>query len=553
MTLIKVKGGGLTSPNSQTYITQNKQTIMITQFFINKQSMNKMKIYGCMGILTLALGMTACSSDDDNNGDNGGGQTTTYKWTTDNGVAACDHILFTDGNDDANGTEIGTGKKEFVFTGKQTLKKGTYLLKGWVYIADGAELTIEPGTIIKGDKETKASLIVERGGKLIAQGTAAEPIVFTSEQAKGNRKPGDWGGVIICGKAVNNQAEMQIEGGPRTKHGGSDNSDNSGVLSYVRIEFAGYPFEKDKEINGLTLGSVGSGTKLDHIQVSYTNDDSYEWFGGTVNAQYLVAYKGWDDDFDTDNGFSGNVQFGLVVRDPRIADTSQSNGFESDNCAGGTAVDPFTTAKFSNITFIGPKCYDGFRNTDVYITGGEYFPNNGSALGKFQAAMQIRRNSRLNCYNSLAVGYPIGLILDNQKGDTQGAAAAGNIDLRNIWFADMDVTGSDANKCYEDVLVTGYDENSKPIYDKSRQSFSTSFFMKSEYNNKVAEKAALMLANANNVGVPFMPQAGSPLLTAAAFDKLGSWFSQVSYVGAFAAGDNWLDGWTNFDPQNADY
>jgi hypothetical protein len=140
-----------------------------------------------------------------------------------------------------------------------------------VYIADGAELTIEPGTVIKGDKQTKAAIIAERGGKLIAQGTMSEPIVFTSAQPKGSRKPGDWGGVILCGRAKNNATEQQIEGGPRTKHGGTNDDDNSGVLSYVRIEFAGYPFQKDKEINGLTLGSVGRGTKIDHIQVSYSN------------------------------------------------------------------------------------------------------------------------------------------------------------------------------------------------------------------------------------------------------------------------------------------
>lgn len=511
-------------------------------------------MFGYIGILSLALGFTACSSDDDNSGtEPGGGSDVAYKWSTDNGVEACDHILFTDGKEDAKGTDIGTGKKEFVFTGKQTLKKGTYQLKGWVYVAQGAELTIEPGTVIKGDKDTKAALIVERGGKLFAQGSETEPIVFTSAQAKGQRKPGDWGGVILCGNAKNNQTEMQIEGGPRTKHGGNDDADNSGVLSYVRIEFAGYPFEKDKEINGLTFGSVGSGTKIDHIQVSYSNDDSYEWFGGAVNAKYLIAYKGWDDDFDTDNGFSGNVQFGLAVRDPRIADTSQSNGFESDNCAGGTPVSPYTTAKFSNITFVGPNCYAGFQNTLDYITGGSYFPNNGSALGKFQAAMQIRRNSRLNCYNSLAVGFPIGLILDNEKGDTQGAATAGNIDLRNIWFAGMDVTGTDANKCYEDVLVTGYDADSKPIYDRSQKSFSTSFFTKAEFANKVVDMSYLMLGDNSNVGVPFMPQAGSPMLSAAAFDRLGSWFDKVPYIGAFAAGDKWMQGWTNFDPQNTNY
>ena len=289
--------------------------------------MNKKYLLGCLSILAATATLGSCTDDN-----NEGNTTTGYVWTTDGGLKACNQLLFNEqGKDDANGTVIGNGDQEFVFTGKQTLKKGTYTLKGWVYIASGAELTIEPGTVIKGDKTTKAALIAERGGKLIAQGTASDPIVFTSAQPAGSRRPGDWGGIIICGKAKNNQNEMQIEGGPRTKHGGDNDSDNSGVLSYARIEFAGNPFKADQEINGLTLGSVGSGTKIDHVQVSYSNDDSFEWFGGAVNCKYLVAYKGWDDDFDTDNGFSGKVQFGLSVRDPRLADQSQSNGFESDN------------------------------------------------------------------------------------------------------------------------------------------------------------------------------------------------------------------------------
>ena len=504
-------------------------------------------MYGCMGILMVAASLTSCSSEDDGEKPDPT-PSTGYTWTTDGGLKAASGILFTNGKEDASGKEIGTGDKEFVFTGKQTLKKGTYLLKGWVYIANGAELTIEPGTVIKGDKGTKASLIVERGGKLMAKGTATAPIVFTSAQPKGNRKPGDWGGLIICGKAKNNQKEMQIEGGPRTKHGGEDNADNSGVLSYVRIEFAGYPFEKDKEINGLTFGSVGSGTQVDHVQVSYSNDDSYEWFGGQVNCKYLVAFKGWDDDFDTDNGFAGKVQFGLVVRDSKIADTSQSNGFESDNCADGSAVSPYTTATFSNITFVGPKMDAGFLNSVDYITGGSMNPGNGSALGKFQSAMQIRRNSRLSCYNSVALGYPIGLILDNQKGDTQGAATAGKLHVNNVWFAGMDVVGSDANKIYDDVLVTGYNEKSKPILDTKQKSFSSTWFM-NQKGNKVLKEIVELGMESNG----YMPKAGSALLTAALFSGLDSWFNPVSYIGAFSAGDTWLEGWTNFDPENTDY
>lgn len=516
--------------------------------------MKTSSLWGYVGILALAAGLTACSDDDDNSNGQQSDQTEKYVWTTDGGLNACDHILFdSNGKEDAAGTEIGNGDQEFVFTGKQTLKKGTYTLNGWVYIANGAELTIEPGTVIKGDKQTKAALIVERGGKLNAKGSASQPIVFTSAQTKGQRKPGDWGGVILCGKARNNQGEMQIEGGPRTKHGGDNDADNSGVLSYVRIEFAGYPFEKDKEINALTLGSVGSGTQIDHVQVSYTNDDSFEWFGGTVNCKYLVAYHGWDDDFDTDNGFSGKVQFGLAMRNPRIADTSQSNGFESDNCADGSSTaTPLTTCTFSNITFVGPKADTSFLNTSDYITGGSYNPNNGSALGRFQSAMHIRRSSCLNCINSVAIDWPVGLVLDGEKGNTPGQAKAGKIKIQNVWFANLDIVGADANKVYDDVLVTSFDENKKPVFDQAQQSYAHSFFA-SQTGNKVADKSLLLLSDPVKAGASFMPQAGSPLLNAAGFGGLDSWFETVAYIGAFSANDSWLNGWTNFDPQNADY
>ena len=517
--------------------------------------MTKVKYLGMASLAALAMCMVSCSSDD-NDDTPSPVINEKYVWGTDAGIKSCDHLLFNvvDNSEDANGTQIGNGDAEFVFTGKQTLKKGTYLLKGWVYIADGAELTIEPGTVIKGDKQTKASLIAERGGKLIAQGTSTEPIVFTSEEAPGSRKPGDWGGIIMCGKARNNQTEMQIEGGPRTKHGGDNDADNSGVLSYVRIEFAGYPFQTDQEINGLTLGSVGSGTKIDHVQVSYSNDDSFEWFGGTVNCKNLVAYHGWDDDFDTDNGYSGSVQYGLVVRDARIADKSQSNGFESDNNASGSDVAPYTTATFSNITFIGPKLQKGvsFANTSDFINGGTMNPNNGSALGKFQSSMQIRRASRLNVINSVAAGWPIGLIIDGEKGNTPAQAKAGTLRFHNNVFAGMDIIGSDANKVYEDVL---YDAVNNAVVDASQKSYSNTFFFQAALNNKAFDDAAsLLLMDASNVGSPFMPSATSPLLTLASFaGETSTWFDKVSYVGAFSATDNWLQGWTNFDPQNTAY
>ncbi len=476
---------------------------------------------------TAALALAAAGCNDDN-GDKGAPTSGTLS-----------DILF------ENGTQIGNGDQEFTIpVGKYTLPKGTYDLCGWVYVPAGAELTIEPGTVIKGLWGTKATLIIERGGKIHAVGTKDEPIVFTSDRPAGSRKPGDWGGLILLGKAVNNKGEMTIEGGPRVNHGGQDDSDNSGELCYVRVEFAGYPYQQDEEINGITFGSVGSGTKISHVQVSYSNDDSYEWFGGAVNCDHLVAYHGWDDDFDTDNGFSGKVQFCLGVRNPRLADTSVSNGFESDNNGDGSAATPRTSCVFSNVTFVGPIGQDpSFENTTEYINGGEMKPDNGSKLGQFQAAMQIRRNSNLSCFNSVALGFPVGLIVENDKGsDTQGDATKGALKISNVVFAGMTQLASDANKKFgEDLGV-----------------FSAAYFQTEGLNNRSYNDIAdLKLTQPNSLAAGFdcSPAADSPLLSGASFTdaKVAEGFEKVSYIGAFSADDDWLEGWTEFDPQNAQY
>ena len=160
-----------------------------------------------------------------------------------------------------------------------------YILNGFVYVEDGATLNIQEGTIIKGDKPSKGTLIVKRGARINAVGTSSQPIVFTSNQAAGSRDYGDWGGIVLCGRAPNNQpSDPTIEGGPDAQYGGNDPADNSGTMKFVRIEFCGIAFQPNQEINGLTLGSVGNGTVIENIQVSYSGDDSYEWFGGTVNA-----------------------------------------------------------------------------------------------------------------------------------------------------------------------------------------------------------------------------------------------------------------------------
>ena len=234
-----------------------------------------------------------------------------------------------------------------------------YKLKGFVRVGNdptvtdvpaknsGPTLTIQPGTVIFGEKATKGTLIIQRGAKIIAEGTATSPIVFTSESAVGSKEPGDWGGLVICGRASNNQpgGVFELEGGYKAFSGGGtspDNADNSGSLKYVRIEYAGVPVNPNQEVNSLTLGAVGSETKIEYVMCTYGLDDSFEWFGGTVNAKYLIAYKGLDDDFDVDFGFSGFVQFGLGVRGATLADQSGSNGFEVDNNGQGSDAVPFT-------------------------------------------------------------------------------------------------------------------------------------------------------------------------------------------------------------------
>jgi hypothetical protein len=307
------------------------------------------------------------------------------------------------------------------------------LLSAQCFVTGNSILTIQPGVVIMGDKAvTGAGLFITTGSQLIANGTATNPIVFTSNQPAGGgangRTKGDWGGVILMGQAINNcpagtgtltnpAGTNYIEGLPvssLTQYGGSNDNDNSGSLQYVRIEFAGYAYQPNKEINGLTFGSVGKGTTIDHIQVSYSNDDAYEWFGGSVNCKHLVAYRCLDDEFDTDFGYHGALQFGLSIRDPQISDdpaVSTSEGFESDNDPNGTTATPLTSAIFSNFTLIGPL--RGNLSTT-------FPPNTGHQRGA-----RIRRNSNLKIYNSIFTDHRTrGVYIDGSACETNANSGA---------------------------------------------------------------------------------------------------------------------------------
>jgi len=396
-----------------------------------------------------------------------------------------------------------------------------WLLQGFVYIDNGATITIQPGTVVKGDKDSKGTLIIMRGAKIHAVGTSSSPIVFTSNKAAGSRDYGDWGGVILCGRANNNQpgGEAIIEGGPTAMYGGAgspNDADNSGDMEYVRIEFAGIAFQPNQEINGLTFGAVGSGTVIDHIQVSYSGDDSYEWFGGAVNVKHLVAFRGWDDDFDTDNGFRGKGQFCLGMRDHNVADQSGSNGFESDNDATGSTASPYTMPIFCNMTVFGP--------------GAE---SNETANPLFQHAAHIRRNSRCNILNSVEVGWPIGIYIDGSLcGDN---ATQDLLQVRNTIIAN----------CADPL-----DVSSGSTFDVA------SWFNTSGYGNSVVSDMSTLGLNlpVTLTNPTLLPNSGSPLLSGADFSGNASdpFFQPVSYRGAFGS-DNWTNGWCNWDPQNTAY
>jgi hypothetical protein len=262
-----------------------------------------------------------------------------------------------------------------------------WTLKGYVYVTDGAKLIIQPGTTIISDISEKGALCIERGAQIIAEGTATKPIVFTSGRPAGERTPGDWGGIVILGRAKTNRtSEPIIEGGIGRPFGGTNDLDNSGVLKYVRIEYAGIAAMPNSEINALTLGGVGSGTIIENVQTIYANDDAFEFFGGTVNARNLYAYATADDDFDFDFGYTGTITNGVAKRDPQFVDNGDAgNGIECDNDGTGSTATPYTHPKLFNMILIGP--------------------NTSTALANHNLGLRFRRATQFTMKNSIIWGW----------------------------------------------------------------------------------------------------------------------------------------------------
>ncbi|GAB4033603.1 hypothetical protein GCM10028774_17200 [Spirosoma jeollabukense] len=422
-----------------------------------------------------------------------------------------------------------------------TWRKDTiYLLRGLVYIPADYTLTIQPGTVIKGagpdrdpnGKNQSGTLIVERRGKLIAQGTATQPIVFTSAKAAGQRGYGDWGGIVLVGKAaLNRPGETLLAGGVRgTVETYNEFDDNSGILQYVRIEFAGtsQPTIANDRLNGLTLYGVGYGTTIDHVQVSYSSGDAFGWFGGTVNAKNLVAYRSFDDNWSSDWGYSGKVQFGVALRDPAVGSPAGSNGFESQNFDPGENTGAPLTRQ------------NGLPQTaPIFANISDFAFNSTPTTGLYQSGIFLRRNTATSIYNSVIYGYPEGVRLDGTATGTLANITSNALDLKGVLLANV----------LTPVVGGGAITNAQ----------ATTYFTTTAQSNQVIQSSDLasLLLNGStfNLSAPnFLPQSGSPLLTGAVSGgKLAdSFFTAVPYRGAFGT-DNWLSGWTSFTPQTTDY
>lgn len=414
-----------------------------------------------------------------------------------------------------------------------TTWSGVVYLDGFVHVINNAELTIQPGTIIRGKQTdvtvTPGVLVIARGSKIHAVGTAANPIVFTSSVAENNgRASGDWGGVILCGNArVNLHTlttastgfnEMKVEGFVTDEpngyrhFGGTNDADNSGEMSYVRIEFAGVslnPSILNNEINGLTLGGVGSGTKLDHIQVSFSGDDSFEWFGGTVDAKYLIANRGKDDDFDTDNGFSGRVQFGLGIKDPYIADDSDpsyaSNGFECDNNGVGSFFGlPITKAVFSNMTMVGPYG-DGTAYGDVPGVNTHH-----------KAAAHLRRNMAQSVFNTLFVGWAQGLRY--QQGSTKDNITS---------------TVADSSCAFQNNVITDVTTPAQSTFVNDGTTFDQAWYHTYAMTGNIDTTTTAAQINFVNAFIPLGSGTPDYRLKAISTQTTGASFSNPAFVGGF--------------------
>lgn len=439
-------------------------------------------------------------------------------------------------------TTLEEGPREAVIssdiTSDRTLYADTlYTLQGFVKVANGATLTIEPGTVIEGDFNTVgSSLFVLRGARIEANGTEDAPIVFTSSQPVGERQAGDWGGLIIVGNGIINRGQPVILEGTGTGasnpqvdySGGSDNTDDSGTLRYVRVEYAGFATAPDAELNTMTFAAVGSGTTLEYLQSLSGLDDGFEFFGGAVDGKYLVSYESGDDHFDMSEGYVGRLQHVISFQSrqiiPRPAAGNVSNdpqGFENDGCAGANCTDgqnslPLNIPMVANFTLVGPP--DGV------------FAGTSGGIG-----MQLRRGTGGYYVNGVVTRFESAAIsLRDQS--TLDRVADGDLLLRNILVADNTVTFLPQTGS----TVQGSVDLAANDIEEGTEAASDLFTL-------------LPLAPTLETQLDWSPATGSPIATGglATFTgdlatKAGSFVTGTAYRGAADPnGPKWWELWTN--------
>ncbi len=379
----------------------------------------------------------------------------------------------------------------------------TYRIQGTTIIEDGATLTIPAGTLLLGDVEyTGSALIVRQGGRLVARGTAEAPIVFTSSNPAGSRRRGDWGGVVLNGRSNCNFPSDECVGeGNSGPYGGTATDDDSGELSYVRIEYGGYEVSFGNELNGLTLNGVGSGTLLHHIQSHFGSDDGIEFFGGTVDLKYAYVTGASDDSFDYSTGWQGRGQFWAAQHDPHDAD----NGFEVDGNEEDFNAEPFTDPTIYNVTLVGKEAGTG-------------------SAGESSRGIIFRRGTAGMVYNAVILGFEKGFDVDNEE-------TVDRVQIRNSY-----VFGQESRS------FEGAEDNEIPDIDEEALWMTAGWDNVMDIDPMLADPFSLMAPD-------FRPSGGSPLTTGYAEPPAGSdFFEAVDYIGAFAPGaPQWIEGWTTSD------
>lgn len=436
----------------------------------------------------------------------------------------------------------------------------TYTIRGFVYVNSGATLTIQPGTRLVGDTTALGSaLFVLRGAQINANGTEAAPIIMTSQRSAGNRAPGDWGGLVIVGNARSNRSGSIIVEGSNGSvvganpagtvyTGGTNDADNSGTLRYVRVEFAGYATLTDAELNSFTFAAVGSGTTLEYLQSLAGLDDSFEWFGGTVDGKYLVSYESGDDHFDTSEGYRGRNQFLIALQStyltPRAgagAVSADPQGFEVDGCNGGGCTAPsggnaqssgrddglWNMNLFANFTLIG-----------IPATSSTTVPANGGV------GIVLRRGTGGYYINGVAASWQRGAI-SLRDSTSNNRFQVDSLIVRNLYFAEtgttFDAVGG-ANFGQETAFTARGSNITAAAATVTTGSLFTAF--------------PTVSASTTAANFDWSPAAGSPIATGGlnAFTadpriaaRAGTFIVPTAYRGAAApGGTKWWANWTNY-------